>query len=284
MPLPEKQYFSIEEILERWNCGFDALLQYFEMKSLYAAIKWKDLPGEQWEGEIPGSDLTSKLIAENKLLKSIAYIWDYKNLKREVGDYGPEIILNNSILVYDVENPNMWFRVQPERAPTYTTTDDDFIITLAERDRFESVNNLKILKTDNEKNKADYINLSRLEEIKAISHPEFDLTRVLSYCSEINSCYRQGNFHAVGMLLRSIMDHIPPIFNVQNFAGVYNNYSGSKSFKQMMEHLDKQLRKIADSYLHTHISKKEVLPNETQIDFRQGLDVLLSEIVKLLSR
>ncbi|MFC2088412.1 hypothetical protein ACFLSX_02340 [Calditrichota bacterium] len=284
MPLPEKQYFSIEEILKRWNCEYDALIQYLESRKIYAAIKWHDLPGEQWEGEIPGSDMSSKLLAEKKLLKSIVYIWDFKNLKREVGDYGPVIILNNTILVYDVERPNVWFRVKPERAPTYTTTEDAFIITVAERNRFEKVNDLKISIMDKEKNKTDYINPSRLEEIKSISHPDFDLKRIVSYCLEINSCYRNGNYHAIGMLLRSLMDHVPPIFNAQNFSGVYNNYSGTKSFKQMMEYLDKQLRKIADSYLHTHISNKEVLPNETQIDFRQGLDVLLSEIIKLLAR
>lgn len=49
-----------------------------------------------------------------------------------------------------------------------------------------------------------------------------------------------------------------------------------------MIHLDKSLRKIADSFLHTQIRKKETIPNATQVDFRRDLDVLLGEIVRIL--
>jgi hypothetical protein len=47
-----------------------------------------------------------------------------------------------------------------------------------------------------------------------------------------------------------------------------------------MTNLDKSSRKIADSYLHTHIRNKETLPNKTQINFKYDLDVLLQEIVR----
>jgi hypothetical protein len=49
-----------------------------------------------------------------------------------------------------------------------------------------------------------------------------------------------------------------------------------------MEHLDKSLRKIADAHLHPQIRKKEILPNKTQVNFSNDLDVLLSEIVRIL--
>lgn len=48
-----------------------------------------------------------------------------------------------------------------------------------------------------------------------------------------------------------------------------------------MQHLDKSLKNIADGYLHLKIRQKEVLPNETQVDFRQDLDLLLSEIIRI---
>ena len=49
-----------------------------------------------------------------------------------------------------------------------------------------------------------------------------------------------------------------------------------------MVHLDSSSRKIADAFLHTQIRSKEVLPNSTQIDFSNDLDVLLSEIYRTL--
>lgn len=84
------------------------------------------------------------------------------------------------------------------------------------------------------------------------------------------------------MLCRAIIDHIPPIFNVNTFNEVANNY-GSKSFKRNMLNLNNSLRNIADSYLHQTIRKKETLPNKTQIDFKNDLDVLLAEIIRFLS-
>jgi len=49
-----------------------------------------------------------------------------------------------------------------------------------------------------------------------------------------------------------------------------------------MRHLDKSLRKIADSYLHGHIRERESLPNKTQVNFSQDIDVLLAEICRRL--
>lgn len=83
-------------------------------------------------------------------------------------------------------------------------------------------------------------------------------------------------------MTRVIVDHIPPIFGMNSFSEVANNYNGTKSFKDSMQHLDKSLRKIADAALHTQIRKRETLPNRTQINFYNDLDVLLAEIVRLL--
>ncbi len=83
------------------------------------------------------------------------------------------------------------------------------------------------------------------------------------------------------MLFRAIIDHIPPIFNSHSFQEVCANHGG-RSFKEHMTHLDKSLRKIADGHLHSQIRKKESLPNSTQVNYSQDLDVLLSEIYRVL--
>ena len=130
---------------------------------------------------------------------------------------------------------------------------------------------------------APFVDVTRLDELRAIRSTEFDLSKLIRYCDELNSNYDKGNFLAVPMLGRAILDHVPPIFGCKNFSEVANNYStGSKSFKQSMGHLENSLRKIADAHLHVQIRKSEILPNRTQVNFSADLDVLLAEIVRLL--
>jgi len=130
---------------------------------------------------------------------------------------------------------------------------------------------------------APFVDPTRLAELRAIRSLEFDLSKLIRYCDELNSNYDEGCFLAVPILGRAILDHVPPIFGCKSFSEVANNYSsGSKSFKQSMAHLANSLRKIADAYLHVQIRKSEVLPNRTQVNFSSDLDVLLAEIVRLL--
>ncbi|WP_341526745.1 hypothetical protein WKK05_30085 [Nostoc sp. UHCC 0302] len=126
-----------------------------------------------------------------------------------------------------------------------------------------------------------YVNITRIQELKSISNTKFDLSKLIQYCEEINKCFDNDCLLSVVMLVRGIIDHIPPIFGKLTFNEVASNY-GSKSFKESMNHLNSSLRKIADSYLHTHIRNKEVLPNETQIDYSRDLDVLLGEVYRVL--
>jgi hypothetical protein len=127
-----------------------------------------------------------------------------------------------------------------------------------------------------------FVDESRLEELRNISSPNHDLRRLLALCEELNICAANGCFHAVAMLTRAIIDHVPPIFGVNKFSEVASNYAGSKSFKESMEHLANSARKIADAHLHVQVRSKEVLPTRTQVDFSRDLDVLLSEIVRIL--
>lgn len=84
------------------------------------------------------------------------------------------------------------------------------------------------------------------------------------------------------MLIRTLIDHIPPIFGFNTFSEVVNNYNWTKSKKELMKRLESSLRHIADSYLHTKIKNKEVIPSTTQVDFRPEIDVLLSEILSII--
>ena len=97
---------------------------------------------------------------------------------------------------------------------------------------------------------------------------------------ELDHAFSIENYISVILLVRAILDHVPSIFGLNTFPEVANNY-GTKSFKDSMLHLENSSRKIADSYLHTRIRRKESLPNPTQVNFSNDIDVLLAEIVRI---
>lgn len=138
-------------------------------------------------------------------------------------------------------------------------------------------------KTKNSSEEGTYINKRRLRDLRKINSSKFDLRRLSQMCKEVNAAYPK-NCITVIYLIRGIIDHVPPIFGCNNFTEVVNNYGGGgRSFKELMKNLNDSSRKIADTYLHIQIRKKEFLPNQTQVNFSQSLDMLLGEIIRVLS-
>jgi Sec-independent protein translocase protein TatA len=133
-------------------------------------------------------------------------------------------------------------------------------------------------------NKRDeYVDEERLKALKSIPKDAFDLTKLIRMLEELNICSQADCYMATIMLVRAVIDHVPPIFGCGKFAEVANNIkSHQKSFKESMGHLEESSRKIADQHLHYQVRKKEELPNRTQVNFRNDLDVLLAEIVRIL--
>jgi hypothetical protein len=128
-----------------------------------------------------------------------------------------------------------------------------------------------------------FVDETRLADLRAIDNAKFDLRKLIAVCDELNICFRSQCHFSVAALTRAVLDHVPPIFGHANFGEVANNYSGTRSFRDAMQHLDKMARKIADSHLHTQVRPKESLPTRTQVNFSNDIDVLLAEIVRLLS-
>ncbi|MBE0571471.1 MAG: hypothetical protein IH618_07995 [Ignavibacteriaceae bacterium] len=288
MGLPEKQYFSTDEIAIRWGCEADLLFHYFEMGILHPAVIFKTMKCELWEGEEPGNTNTSKLIAPYFITDKPLYILSYNKIVSVYNDeYEEEIHLNGHIFVFDLDNPHQWVTVPRDNTTTYVINDNDFIITKQERDRFEKEFDLKIQGNNKEATNLpefEYVDNTRIEELKSLANNlKYDLTKLLRLIEELNHNWKNANYFSTAMLVRAIMDHIPPIFECKNFNGICNNYKGSKSFKEATQNLQSSLRKIADGHLHSSISSKEILPNRTQVNFSNTLDLLLAELLKILS-
>ncbi len=129
--------------------------------------------------------------------------------------------------------------------------------------------------------KPTYVDLSRIIQLQSLKS-EWDLKRLVRLLQELNLAHKNDMHMATAMLVRAVTDHVAPIFNVKNFSEVANNYSSPRSFSEQMKYLDNSLRKIADTHLHQPVRKTDVLPTAPQVDFRAALDVMLSEIVRLL--
>lgn len=127
-----------------------------------------------------------------------------------------------------------------------------------------------------------YIDVQRLNELRALKSPKFDLRKLIRLCEEINHSHTSECYFAVAMLTRAVLDHVPPIFDVRTFSEVANNYGGPRSFRESMEHLDRSARKIADAYLHLPVRKQESLPNAVGVDCSRDLDALLAEVARLI--
>jgi len=128
-----------------------------------------------------------------------------------------------------------------------------------------------------------YVHPDRIIELGSIKSEEYDLRKLVRLCEELNICFERKCYLASAMIVRAILDHVPPIFGYVAFKQVAANYAGA-SFKDSMARLENSLRNIADGHLHRPIRKSEVLPNRTQVYFGQDLDVLLAEVVRLLQK
>lgn len=131
-------------------------------------------------------------------------------------------------------------------------------------------------------NDPTYVSPSRLAELRALTSAAWDVSRLIRLLEELNAAYANRSHMSVAMLVRAVTDHVPPVFGHKTFAEVENNYAGAKSFRGSMQHLHGSMKNIADAFLHVQIRKSEVLPNETQVDFRADLDALLAEFVRVL--
>src|SRR3989344_5695220 len=135
---------------------------------------------------------------------------------------------------------------------------------------------------NSENKKSYYVENTIILSLSELKSEKYDLTKLIKMCKELNYNYSLGNYLSCGMLIRAILDHVPPIFGKNSFTEVVNSY-GTKSFKDIVSPLEETARKISDSYLHNFIQKKEILPSKTQVSFQPNMDVLLSEVIRILS-
>jgi len=130
--------------------------------------------------------------------------------------------------------------------------------------------------------KKNFIDPTRLKELKTIQKTKYDLAKVVQICTTLNKAYKNNDPLSVSANSRALIDHIPPVFGFETFAKFANGYAfSSKSLKSGMLKLETSLRGIAGNNLHSPIDSRIVLPNMTQVSFVQEIDWLLSEVIRV---
>jgi hypothetical protein len=89
-----------------------------------------------------------------------------------------------------------------------------------------------------------------------------DSSKLSRLVAELNDNYSRGNAYAAHALLRSLLDHVPPLLGCGDFKAAANNYPWSRTDKSYAHRLlDFKLQ--ADDALHRQISRR---PDRLDVD------------------
>jgi hypothetical protein len=123
---------------------------------------------------------------------------------------------------------------------------------------------------------AAFLDPAIIAQLKSAEY-SFDLAKLTRFCEELNDTYRRGNYLSCLLLLRAVMNHVPPIFGAQTFAQVV---AGSgKSIKAVLSRLE-EARPIADLHTHILIRTREPLPTRHQVEpYKASFEILIHEIL-----
>jgi len=131
-------------------------------------------------------------------------------------------------------------------------------------------------------NRPAYVASVRIAELRASPRTRWDLGRLEQLCVELNVAHDGACHMATALLVRAILDHVPPIFGLASFDEVAQQYDGAgPGFKQKMHRLQHLSRKVVDWHLNRPIGSSEILPTQADVDFRSPLGELLGEVVRV---
>lgn len=129
--------------------------------------------------------------------------------------------------------------------------------------------------------KPTYVDPVRIAALQTLRSGNWDFSRLVELCRELNVAAANECHMGTGFLLRSILNHVPPVFGFDSFARVASEYPFAKSVKAAMQRLQGQGRDGADFHLHQPIREHETVPTAAQVAFSQELDVLLGEVIRV---
>ena len=117
-----------------------------------------------------------------------------------------------------------------------------------------------------------------IERLASAQSAQFDVRFLVRMCREINSCFAHGNVVATALLMRAVLNYVPPVFGHKTFPQVVANVG--QSLKESFAHLENGLRRIADFHTHRLIGPAELYPSSAQVEpFKGPFELLLQHVL-----
>jgi hypothetical protein len=125
---------------------------------------------------------------------------------------------------------------------------------------------------------AAFLHTDVLLKLKAISGARLDPTKLARMCEELNDAYARGNYVSSTLLLRAIINHVPPVFGATTFAEVVAQ--AGRSVRTILARLNEEARPIADLHTHTLMRQTEHVPTKNQLEpYKASFEVLIQEVL-----
>ena len=123
-----------------------------------------------------------------------------------------------------------------------------------------------------------FLDASTLQELRAANSAAYDLRKLVRFCEELNDAYARGNYLSTALLIRAVMNHVPPVFGCRTFGEL--TAQAGKSLKAVLERLEDSARPIADLHTHSLIRGKEMLPTKHQVEpYKPAFELLIQEVI-----
>ncbi len=127
-----------------------------------------------------------------------------------------------------------------------------------------------------------FLNKDLIIELKSIDIDRLDLSKLIKMCEELNDSYVRANYIACALLIRAVLNHVPPVFGKERFSDVVGQ--SGRSIKAILKRLNEDARPIADLHTHILMRRKESLPSKSQIEpYKAAFEVLIQEIIVQLT-
>jgi hypothetical protein len=138
---------------------------------------------------------------------------------------------------------------------------------------------LKELSEAQKRGKAElFVAASVIADLRRSTNSKYDLAKVVRFCEELNSAYVAGNYLASILLIRALINHVPPVFGQKSFGQVVSQ--AGRSRKELLKPLEEIARDVGDLHTHSMIQRRESLPTKHQVQpFKANLEVLLQDII-----
>ncbi len=106
----------------------------------------------------------------------------------------------------------------------------------------------------------------------------YNTSKLEALVKEINDAAAKESAHSAHALIRSLLDHIAPLFGYDSFTQVVNNHKWSVTDRKRIKEINTLFRFDADDSLHSTISKRDTSIDMHSIGLiRKSINVILED-------